>query len=298
MQQDLIKQLSTGLQDGSIIPYLGPEALLGSLNAETGAPIPADSDSLIYAMNNGRPMAPKLMYEFPRAAMNLELKKGRSFVNRFLDQTYGKTEWTRAPLHDWIKTLQPQTVIDINRDTQLQDSYKGVAHNLVVGIARIGGTDYRFKLYTTDGGEYREIQPEEVDASLPLLIKPMGTPFPEPSYIASDADYVDYITELMGGFGVPKFFKEYRTDKQYLLVGLSLNRDTERMVLTDITYGAAPERGWVVIAEPTDKERRFCKRIGLTIIEQDLISFLQDMGVEDSELAKMQSSQEAKLAAV
>ena len=41
--------------------------------------IPADSESLIYAMNDGKPMAPRLMYEFPRAAMNLENKKSLEF---------------------------------------------------------------------------------------------------------------------------------------------------------------------------------------------------------------------------
>jgi len=36
-----------------------------------GRPIPADSDSLIIAMNDGKPMAPKLMCEFPHAALSL-----------------------------------------------------------------------------------------------------------------------------------------------------------------------------------------------------------------------------------
>ena len=52
-------------------------------NVATGEPIPADSDSLIYAMNDGKPMAPKLMYEFPRAAMNIEVKRGRTTVTKF-----------------------------------------------------------------------------------------------------------------------------------------------------------------------------------------------------------------------
>jgi len=43
-----------------------------------------------------------------------------------------------------------------------------------------------------------EIPQEQVDSRLPILFKPMGTPKPEANYIASDADYVDYITELMG----------------------------------------------------------------------------------------------------
>lgn len=280
MEQQLIDTIKAGLNDGSIIPYLGAQALTGSVNAESGEPIPADSDSLILAMNNGRPMAPKLMYEFPRAAMNQELKRGRSFVNRFLDKLYGATEWTRAPLHDWIQEIKPSCVIDINRDLQLQQSYSDTPHNVMIGIARIGGTDFRYKLYHYDGSNYTEITNEEADPSLPLLLKPMGSPQPEASYIASDADYVDYITELMGGFGVPKFFKEYRKEKKYLLLGLRLNRDTERMVLADLTYGRAKEAGWAVIPDATEKEKRFCKnKLGIEIIDMSLPEFMSSFGV-------------------
>ena len=95
MSPELRSTLIAGLHDGSIIPYLGPGVLADVTNLATGAPIPADSDSLIIAMNGGKPMAAKLMYEFPRAAMNVELKRGRTTVTKFLNLTYGDTVWTR-----------------------------------------------------------------------------------------------------------------------------------------------------------------------------------------------------------
>ena len=272
MTPDLREKLLAGLKDGSIVPYLGPGVLADVKNAASGAPIPADSDSLIYAMNDGKPMAPKLMYEFPRAAMNVELKRGRTSVTKFLTRTYGETAWTRAAVHDWIKAISPHYVIDINRDTQLQDSYADVPHNLIVGIARIGGTDFRYKLYFWDGAAYQKS--EVINPALPILFKPMGTPKPEANYIASDADYVDFITELMGGFSIPPEVKELRKGKQYLLIGLRLNRDTERMVMSDMIYAAAEPAGWVLIQEPTDKERRFCKKLGLELIEANLFDLI------------------------
>lgn len=272
MTPELRQQLLAGLRDGSIVPYLGPGVLADVRNAASGATIPADSDSLILAMNDGKPMAPKLMYEFPRAAMNVELKRGRTTVTRFLNRTYGETAWTRGAVHDWLKSISPHYVIDINRDTQLQDSYAGVPHNLVVGIARIGGTDFRYKVWRWDGQAYARA--EAVDPALPILFKPMGTPRPEGVYIASDADYVDFITELMGGFSIPPEIKALRQGKRYLLMGLRLNRDTERMVLADMIYAAAEPSGWAFIAAPTDKERRFCRKVGLEIIEGDVFEFI------------------------
>lgn len=272
MTPELREKLLAGLKDGSIVPYLGPGVLADVTNPATGERIPADSDSLIIAMNGGKPMAPKLMYEFPRAAMNVELKRGRTTVTKFLTKTYGETAWTRGALHDWIKALRPSYVIDINRDTQLQDSYADVPHTLIVGIARIAGTAFRYKLYFWNGNAY--VPTETINPALPILFKPMGTPRPEGIYIASDADYVDFITELMGGYSIPPEVKELRKGKQYLLMGMRLNRDTERMVMADIIWSAAEPAGWVFIAEPTEKEKRYCKKIGLEIIDADIFEFI------------------------
>ena len=272
MTPELREKLLAGLKDGSIVPYLGPGVLADVTNPATGERIPADSDSLIIAMNGGKPMAPKLMYEFPRAAMNVELKRGRTTVTKFLTKTYGETTWTRGALHDWIKALRPSYVIDINRDTQLQNSYADVPHTLIVGIARIAGTAFRYKLYFWNGNAY--VPTELINPALPILFKPMGTPRPEGIYIASDADYVDFITELMGGYSIPPEVKALRKGKQYLLMGMRLNRDTERMVMADIIWSAAEPAGWVFIAEPTEKEKRYCKKIGLEIIDADIFEFI------------------------
>ncbi len=271
----LKQNLLAGIADGSVVPYLGPGVLADVRHATTGAPMPATSDELILAMNGGKPMSPKLMYEFPRAAMNIELKRGRSAVTKFLDATY-TAPWTRGAVHDWLKALRPQYVIDINRDTQLIDSYAGIPHTLVLGCARIGGTDFRFKLFAHDGDHYNAIAPEQAAEGLPVLFKPMGAPTPQSTYIASDADYVDYITELMGGFAVPAFVKQLRQNKRYLFLGLRFNRDSERMVMSDIIYGAATEpAGWALIKNPTDKERRFLGKMGVEIVEGDCAEMLE-----------------------
>lgn len=267
-------EILTGLFENTVVPYLGPGVLYDATNKLTGEAMPAGSNSLILAMNNGKPMAPKLMYEFPRAAMNQELKRGRNFLGQFLTKLYGETEWTRSAVHNWLADWKPAYVVDINRDTQLQDSYADEEHTLIVGVARITATAFRFKIFHYDGTDYFEIPQEQIDHRLPVLFKPMGTPKPEANYIASDADYVDYITELMGGFAIPDFLKEYRKGKQYLFIGMPLNRDSERMVMSDIVYGAAEHKGWVLNKNPTNKELRYCKKIGLEILDADVEDLL------------------------
>ena len=277
MSDPVFAEILSGLYDNQVVPYLGPGVLFDVKNKINGAPIPADGESLILAMNGGKPMAPKLMYEFPRAAMNQELKRGRSFLTQFLDKTYRDIQYSRAAVHDWLAEWKPNYVIDINRDTQLQDSYADDEHTLIVGLARVIGNHFRFKIYHFDREKYFEIEQSQVDARLPILFKPMGTPRPESNYVASDADYVDYITELMGGFAIPDFLKEYRKGKKYLLIGLPLNRDSERMVMSDITYAADEHRGWFLRKNPTDKEKRFAAKMGFELIEADCLDLLESL---------------------
>jgi hypothetical protein len=277
MSNPVFAEILSGLYDNQVVPYLGPGVLFDVKNKINGAPIPADGESLILAMNGGKPMAPKLMYEFPRAAMNQELKRGRSFLTQFLDKTYRDIQYSRAAIHDWLAEWKPNYVIDINRDTQLQDSYADEEHTLIVGFARVVGNHFRFKIYHFDREKYFEIEQSQVDARLPILFKPMGTPRPESNYVASDADYVDYITELMGGFAIPDFLKEYRKGKKYLLIGLPLNRDSERMVMSDITYAADEHRGWFLRKNPTDKEKRFAAKMGFELIEADCLDLLESL---------------------
>lgn len=275
-----LNELVQGIRSGDIIPYLGPGALSDVVHKETNEPIPASSDSLILAMNGGKPMAPKLMWEFPRAAMNLELKKGRSFIRNFLTETYEHANWSQSKLHKLLADLKPPMVIDINRDTQMQDLYADTPHILIVGIARIGGTDFRYRLFQINEGQYVETTNDKVDRSLPILFKPMGTPRPSGDYIASDADYVDYITELMGGFAIPDFVKEHRLGRRYLAIGMRLTRDTERMVFADMIYGAGTPAGWAMIESPTQKERRFCESKKVEIVEASINDLLEALVAE------------------
>lgn len=264
--EDLIRNVARG----ALVPYLGPGAVFDVVDEATGEAMPADSDSLILAMNGGKPMAPKLMYEFPRAAMNIELKKGRSTVTRFMTGLYGRPGWRAGALHRWLAEIAPPYLIDSNRDSLMQRLYGERPHLLIQGVSRIGGTEFRFKIFQWDGAAYEEVAQETADTSLPILFKPLGCSEPEPNFVASDADFVDYITELMGGFAIPSFVKAARQGRRYLFLGLPMTRDTERMVLSDMIYAAAEPAGYAVIAEPTEKEVRFCANKGIQIVRASM----------------------------
>jgi hypothetical protein len=70
-----------------------------------------------------------------------------------------------------------------------------------------------------------------------------------------------------------------RQGRQYLLLGLRLTRDTERMVMSDIAFGAGEPSGWALIPNATDKEKRFLAKRGFEWMDADVSDFLAAAGV-------------------
>jgi len=68
-------EMLDGLQSGRVVPYLGSGVLNDVMSPEDCRRIPADDESLILALTRGQPLNQRLMIEFPRAAMHIELKK-------------------------------------------------------------------------------------------------------------------------------------------------------------------------------------------------------------------------------
>ena len=95
---------------------------------------------------------------------------------------------------------------------------------------------------------------------------------PRRSFVISDADYVDCLTEAMGGFAVPSVLKTYRKTKKYLFLGTFFDRDTDRMVANELTLDL--EGGYVITdQELGKKERKFIEKHNLELIEMSLEDF-------------------------
>ena len=269
----LLQTWNRGIARGEIVPLIGPGALSGSRDAADGAFLPVAEADLTRAMNGGRPMSPRLASDLPRAAMALEFRKGRRAVTRFLAALYGGRAWTPTPLQSWIAGLAPPYLIDLNRDGVL--AARLGPHLLVQGVARIGAALPRFRLFSCGG---TACTPLPADAGnpggLPVLFKPLGSAEPEAGFVVADADFVDYITELMGGFAVPPFLKAARRGRRYLIAGLPLSRDLERMIVRELIHDADPAgAGWLVLERPNPKEIRFARQMNLILVEAPLAAF-------------------------
>ncbi|MEJ2527420.1 MAG: hypothetical protein P8Y49_04955 [Sulfurovaceae bacterium] len=211
------------LKSGALVPFLGM-GVFKEVIAKDGSTLPFDSDSMVLALNNGRAMSSRLMYEYSRAAMSLEQRKGREFI-----------------------------------------------------VSRVMGGYDRFViyLYDVDTKQYNIVEKEKLNADIPILFKPMGSTVPAMDFIVSDADFVDWLTEAMGGYALPPFLKQYKQEKSYLFLGIDFGRDTFRMVANEITLGL---KGGIVVEpkeELSKKEQSFIEKHDLKAHRAEINDFIK-----------------------
>ena len=273
-----MQNIKKKLVSGELVPFLGMGVFKDTV-CSNGTTLPFDSDSFSLALNNGRAMSPRLMYEYSRVAMSLEQRKGRDYIIGMTNHIYASKEYEIPFVYGVLKTIKPKYLIDTNLDDSSTKVYEDMAHFMVTGVSRIMAGYDRFivYLYDVESKTYNQIEKDKLNDSLPIIFKPMGCMNPNKDFIVSDADFVDWLTEAMGGYGLPPFLKDYKKGKSYLFMGVDFSRDTYRMVANEITLDLVG--GYVVDGkeELSKKEEKFIKIHNLVLIKNDIGNFLKDL---------------------
>lgn len=274
---DKIDEIKKSLLDNSTTLFIGSGVFYNTTDTN-GNKMPYDSNSLSIALNSGRAMSERLMYEYTRVAMTLEQRRGRDYIVQMVNQIYS-LNYESPLVYKLIEKIKPKYVIDTNMDDSLQKVYKDINHTLILGTSRLGAEYDRFIIYNYDctSKEYQKIDKSQFDIESTILFKPMGSNIPELSYIISDADFVDWLTEAMGGYAMPKELKEYRRDKKYLFLGVDFTKDTFRMVANEITLDL--KGGYLIDSKDvlSKSENRFIKNHNLEFINSDIDAFIESL---------------------
>jgi hypothetical protein len=211
--------------------------------------------------------------------MSLEQRKGREFIVQMTNHIYTSKEYDLPYTFEFFKSIKPKYMIDTNMDDSSCKVYADVEHFMITGTSRISADYDRFIVYKYDlaAKTYNEITKEELNDTLPILFKPMGCTLPKPNFVVSDADFVDWLTEAMGGYALPPFLKEYKKEKSYMFLGVDFSRDTFRMVAHEITLGL--KDGLLVTKkdEHTKKENKFVDMHNLEVVNEDSDTFLKSL---------------------
>ena len=84
---EMINQIKKELRNQTTVPYFGL-GIFAQTQTKSGEQMPYDSDSMILMLNGGREMSKRLMFEYSRAAMHLEERRGVTYLQQLINHLY------------------------------------------------------------------------------------------------------------------------------------------------------------------------------------------------------------------
>ncbi|MGF1659219.1 MAG: SIR2 family protein [Rubrimonas sp.] len=235
---------------GRRIAYLGPD-----VSALSGGDAPC-APAALCAMIEAEVRAPR------RASGNLwavaqyvESRKFRATLDALVLRAFAAPPARANPVHDWLARCRPPMVVDTWYDDGLLRAFADRADwGLAQGVSRNGQwIDIFTRAYDREGGE--------VDAPDPawrtLIYKPHGLARPGASFLLSDSDYVEVLTEIDIQRPIPEDVRRRRAGRPFLFLGCRFDDQMLRTFARQIAKRSAPGHVAVMPAPLTRMERKF-----------------------------------------
>ncbi|TCM85230.1 SIR2 family NAD-dependent protein deacylase [Rhodovulum steppense] len=260
-----LAKLLDQVAEGARVPYLG--AGVAAL-AEGGAPA---SPRALCAAIETKVRAPK------RASGNLwsvaqfvESRRFRKTLEQIVRDAFSVRPAPSA-LHRWIVRARPPLVVDAWYDGQILDA--AVAEGMgdwgwVQGISRNGESrDIWTLAYDCTGA----LACEAPDPGWEMLVyKPHGLIRTGQSFLISDSDYVEVLTEIDIQSPIPDEVQARRTGRPFLFLGCRFDDQLLRIYARQIAKRSGQGHAAVIEGPLTRMEERFLDEMGIERLDLPL----------------------------
>lgn len=268
---DLVASIATGLAEGSLVPYLGPEIL-----ALSGADMPASYDALA-AFFAARVALPKRARGNPwSSAQYIESQKHRVTLTTLMGQAFHSAA-TPTPFQYWLAKLSPPLIVDSWYDGTLQTAFADNPDwGTIQAISRAGiGEGRWFRAYDRHG---QPVSMEQAAAWRTILYQPHGAARPAANFLISDADYVEVLTEIDIQSPIPAEIQHRRSGKGFVFLGCRFHDQMLRTYARQITKRSGAPHYAVVQPETMERnERRFLSELGIIPVTLTLADVLESL---------------------
>ncbi|MCO8144613.1 SIR2 family protein [Rhodovulum tesquicola] len=260
-----LAQLLDEVAAGTRVPYLG-----AGVAAMSGGAQPASPAALCAAIE-ARVRAPK------RAAGNLwsvaqfvESRRLRKTLESIVQEAFSDRP-APGPLHRWLARVRPPMIVDAWYDGQILDAAmaEGMGNwGWVQGISR--------------NGEWREVWTRAYDATgaflgdapdpawQTLIYKPHGVIRPGHSFLLSDSDYVEVLTEIDIQSPIPEEVQARRTGRPFLFLGCRFDDQMLRLFARQIAKRSGRGHVALIEGELTRMEAKFFEELGIERLDLPL----------------------------
>nr|WP_153750183.1 SIR2 family protein [Rhodovulum strictum] len=260
-----MSQLLDEVARGVRVPYLGAGA---AALAEDGPPA---SPQALCAAIEAKVRAPK------RASGNLwsvaqfvENRRFRRTLEAIVQEVFAARP-APGPVQRWLARVRPPLVVDAWYDGQMLDAAATAGPEgwgWVQGISRAG--EWRDVWTAAFDGAGRAIGAAPDPAWQMLVYKPHGLIRPGGSFLISDSDYVEVLTEIDIQTPIPEEVRARRTGRPFLFLGCRFDDQMLRSFARQIAKRSAPGHAAVIEGPLSRMEQRFLDEMGIERLDLPL----------------------------
>jgi hypothetical protein len=262
----LLDRAAAMMAEGKGIPYLGP----GVLDLHEAPPVPITTRELADRLNRRVAVPARIRGNVWAVAQYIESFRHRKTLTGLMSEIFAPTPAPTA-LHRWLADLTwLPMVVDVWYDDALPAAFAGRAGwGLVQGASRAGENRDIWVRYFDAGGEEREAA--DAPGWRTLLYKPQGCLRPGGTFLLSDSDYVEALTEIDLQTPIPPEVQARRAGRGFLFLGCRFHDQMLRTYARQIMKRSAGPHFAVLPAEGlTRNEKRFLE-------EQSIVPILMPL---------------------
>lgn len=279
--RDILAGLSAQLAEGRIVPYLGPEVL--TLGDEE-APVPVGARALAHALSARVAVPGRIRNNLWHAAQYIETFRHRVTVDRLMAEFF-KAVPPPTMLHRHLASLDLPLIVDTWYDGTMRQA---LAERSDWGQVQGASKARRLvespwtRAYDASGTECPDT---EIAGWTTLLYKPHGAAQPAGDVLASDADYVEVLTDIDLQFPIPPEVQRRRTGRSFLFLGCRFYDQILRTFARSIMRRSQGPHYAVVPEDLTKNELKF-------FAAEDIIPLPVPLGDAASLLANCKKTKE------
>jgi hypothetical protein len=263
--------LEAQLRTGALIPYIGP----GLLGPDAGCP--TTPVQLAAALNAKVAVPGRIRTNLWSTAQWIESHRHKRTLDALMNQIFAP-QVQPSPVHRWLAGLGCPMIVDSWYDGALTAAFQQRSDwidnswGLVQGVHRAGATrDIWTRAYDPSGVE---TLPDVAGGWTTLLYKPHGGAWPAGQMLASDADYVEVLTEIDIQSPIPDDVKVRRTGRGFVFLGCRFDDQLLRTFARQILKRSDGPYIAIMPDEITRNEAKFLAEIGAEVVRQDVLTSL------------------------
>ena len=268
MSTAVLSDIKRELEEGRIVPYLGP----GLLDLMPACPVPVSPEALVEKLVAKASVPHKIRKNLTAAAQFIENFKHRKTVTQLMSEAF-QADVAPTLLHRYLADLlELPLVVDVWYDNAMQTALAARdSWGQVQGVSQAEHFGNWVQYFQADGALVTEADAQHWST---VLYRPLGSVSPAKNYLVSDSDYVEVLTEIDIQTPIPAMVQRRRGGRHFLFLGCRFRNQLERTFARQIMKRSS-DRHWAVLpGELTRNEARFLAEQNIQRLDMPLRDFV------------------------